>query len=94
MQTSGFAVVTYLTYDTVRGVVTCLLQGGPVTNITWNKTGLTSTALLNNELLIYQNNLTITGTNISVYTGIFSCTVSMAVIVTLSKARFQAHTLS
>ena len=56
--------------------MTCLSQGGPVTNITWNKPGLTSSAVLNKELLIYENNLTITGTNISDYTGIFSCTVS------------------
>ena len=73
---TGVPVITSLTYDVSRGVVTCLSEGDPVTNITWNRVGVKTTAVLNRELLIYQSNLTITGTNISDYTGIFRCTVS------------------
>ena len=65
---SGVPVITSLTYGTATGLVTCLSEGGPVTAITWNRVGLKTTTLLNTELATYQNNLTITGTNISDYT--------------------------
>jgi len=57
---SGVPVITSLTYDTARGV----------------KPGWKTNSVLNTELAIYQNNLTITGTDISDYTGTFHCTVT------------------
>ncbi len=36
----GLPTIQSLAYNTTTGVMTCILTGGPVTNLTWNRSGV------------------------------------------------------
>ena len=68
-----------LSYNTTTGVVTCISTGGPVTNLTWNRSGGSysqSKIIVDTVSATYHNLLYISSNTLSDYTGIFSCTVS------------------
>ena len=76
---SGSPVVSSLTYNTTSGVVTCISIGGPATTVTWSRSGLTyqqSKIVVDTVNATYHNLLSITSSQISDYTGIFTCTVN------------------
>ncbi len=59
--------------------MTCISTGGPVTNLTWNRSGGSysqSKIIVDTVSATYHNLLYISSNTLSDYTGIFSCTVS------------------
>ncbi len=59
--------------------MTCISTGGPVTNLTWNRSGGSysqRTIIVDTVSATYHNLLYISSNTLSDYTGIFSCTVS------------------
>ena len=59
--------------------MTCVSTGGPVTNLTWNRSGGSysqSKIIVDTVSATYHNLLYISSNTLSDYTGIFSCTVS------------------
>ncbi len=59
--------------------MTCTSTGGPVTALTWNRSGGSysqSKIIVDTVSATYHNLLYISGNTLSDYTGIFNCTVS------------------
>ncbi len=76
---SGNSIIEYIFYNTTTGVVTCVSTGGPITNLTWNRSGGSysqSKIIVDTVSATYHNLLYISSNTLSDYTGIFSCTVS------------------
>ena len=72
-------MVHLISYNTTTGVVTCISTGGPVANLTWNKSGGSysqSKIIVDTVSATYHNLLYISSNILSDYTGIFTCTVS------------------
>ncbi len=75
----GLPTIQSLSYNTTTGVMTCISTGGPVTNLTWNRSGGSysqSKIIVDTVSATYHNLLYISSNALSDYTGIFSCTVS------------------
>ncbi len=75
----GLLDIQNITYYTTTGIVTCVSTGGPVTNLTWNRSGESysqNKIIVDTSSATYHNLLSISGNTPSDYTGIFSCTVS------------------
>ncbi len=75
----GSLLIQSLSYNTTTGVVTCVSTGGPVTNLTWNRSGGSysqSKIIVDTVSATYHNLLYISSNTLSDYTGIFSCNLS------------------
>ncbi len=74
----GLLEIQSLSYDTASGILTCISTGGPVTNLTWNRSGGSysqSKIIVDTANGTYHNLLYISSNTLSDYTGIFSCIV-------------------
>ena len=75
----GLPVIKSISYNTTTGILTCISIGGPVTNLTWNRSGGSysqSKLIVDAVNATYHNLLYISGNTLSDYIGIFTCTVS------------------
>ena len=75
----GSPNISSLTYNTTLGVVTCISTIGPATTVTWSRSGSAyqqSKIVVDTVTAAYNNLLSITSSQISDYTGTFTCTVS------------------
>ena len=75
---TGSTEIQSLTYNTASGVLTCTSTGGPATDVTWNRGGqvYNQNKIVDDTVNgIYYNLLTITSSQISDYTGSFTCIV-------------------
>ena len=82
----GVPLVSMLSYSHPSCTLTCVSTGGPATNVTWRKVDVIispsspshqqSQRVVNTSTATYHNLLSITSSDISDYSGSFTCTVS------------------
>ncbi len=76
---AGAPFIKSLTFNSSTGAVDSISEGGPVSRVTWNRNGAqyqNHQQIRDKVSAIYYNILFINSSNLSDYTGLFTCTVS------------------